>query len=63
MLFRSPDLEFAAGPDIRRVISGEVTPTDAIASGTVRILGGNPALLDRFAATFSLTPHAVPFGV
>ncbi|MET0784937.1 MAG: transcriptional regulator, partial [Leifsonia flava] len=57
----TPDLEFSAGPDIRLLIAGEVSPADAVANGTVQILEGNPALLDRFAATFSLAPQAVPF--
>jgi len=56
-----PDLEFATSPDIRFVVSGELAPAEAIATGTVRVLDGNPALLERFASTFSLAPQAVPF--
>ncbi len=55
------DLEFAAGPDIRPLLSGDLSPENAIADGTVRILGGNPAVLTRFIATFSLGRQAVPF--
>jgi DNA-binding HxlR family transcriptional regulator len=48
------DLAFAAGPDIRRLISGELTPDRAISTGVVEVLRGRGALLDRFATTFHL---------
>ncbi|GLZ51323.1 helix-turn-helix domain-containing protein [Actinomycetospora sp. NBRC 106378] len=48
------DLAFAAGADIRRVISGELAPDRAIASGVVEVLRGPGVLLDRFADTFHL---------
>ena len=48
------DLAFAAGPGIRRVISGELTPDRAIATGVVEVLRGRHELLDRFASTFHL---------
>lgn len=48
------DLAFAAGPDIRRVISGELAPDRAIATGVVEVLSGPGVLLDRFAETFHL---------
>ncbi|MCV2395343.1 helix-turn-helix transcriptional regulator [Actinotalea sp. M2MS4P-6] len=48
------DLAFAAGPDIRRVISGELAPDLAIATGVVEVLHGRRDLLDRFARTFHL---------
>jgi len=48
------DLAFAAGPDIRRLISGELAADRAIATGVVEVLGGRSALLDRFASTFHL---------
>lgn len=50
------DLEFAAGPGIRRLIAGEVTGAAAIADGLVQVLRGDATLLDRFAATFHLDP-------
>lgn len=40
------DLTFATGPSIRRVLSGELS--------AVKVTGGDPRLLDRFAATFRL---------
>jgi DNA-binding HxlR family transcriptional regulator len=48
------DLAFATGPDIRRLISGELSPEHAIASGVVEVLRGRGDLLDRFATTFHL---------
>ena len=50
------DLGFAAGPGLCRIVSGELSPEAAIAGGVVRVLRGDPALLDRFAQTFHLGP-------
>ena len=48
------DLAFAAGADIRLLISGELAPARAISTGVVEVLRGRGELLDRFAATFHL---------
>lgn len=48
------DLAFAAGPDIRRLISGELAPGRAITTGVVELLAGRGDLLERFADTFHL---------
>jgi len=48
------DLAFAAGPDIRHLISGELTPDRAIETGVVEVLHGRGALLTRFTTTFHL---------
>ena len=48
------DLAFAAGPEIRRLLSGELAPELAISTGAVRVLRGRGELLDRFASTFHL---------
>jgi len=48
------DLAFTAGPDIRRLISGELAPERAIATGVVEVLHGRGDLLQRFATTFHL---------
>jgi DNA-binding HxlR family transcriptional regulator len=48
------DLAFAAGPGIRRLISGELAPEQAIATGVVEVLSGSRELLRRFADTFHL---------
>jgi hypothetical protein len=55
------ELEFEATDGIRSLMTGDATADAAIARGIVRITGGNPELLGRFAATFSLAPLAVPF--
>jgi DNA-binding HxlR family transcriptional regulator len=48
------DLAFASGPAIHRLISGELTPDRAIATGAVEVLHGPGELLGRFASTFHL---------
>jgi DNA-binding HxlR family transcriptional regulator len=48
------DLAFAAGPGIRRLISGELDARQAIAAGVVEVLRGPDELLGRFASTFHL---------
>ncbi len=48
------DLAFAAGPEIRLLISGELAPDRAIDTGVVEVLRGRGALLHRFATTFHL---------
>jgi DNA-binding HxlR family transcriptional regulator len=48
------DLAFATGPDIHRLISGELAPERAIATGAVELLRGRGELLERFTSTFHL---------
>ena len=48
------DLAFAAGPGIHRLISGELAPDRAIATGVIQVLDGPSELLERFASTFHL---------
>ena len=48
------DLSFVAGPGIHRLISGELEPERAIATGAVKVLRGRSDLLGRFAETFHL---------
>lgn len=48
------DLAFAAGPELHRVISGDLSPDRAIATGVVEVLRGSGDLLSRFATTFHL---------
>ncbi|GAA4868716.1 winged helix-turn-helix transcriptional regulator [Actinomycetospora straminea] len=48
------DLAFTAGPSIHRLISGELAPERAIATGAVEVLRGRGDLLGRFARTFHL---------
>jgi len=51
-----PDVVFAAGPGIRLVISGELTPAEAIDAGVVHIISGDATVLERFAETFHIDP-------
>ena len=48
------DLAFASGADVHRIISGELAPERAIATGAVQVLTGRAELLARFADTFHL---------
>jgi DNA-binding HxlR family transcriptional regulator len=48
------DLAFAAGPDIRRLLSGELEAGRAIETGVVEVLRGRHELLERFTTTFHL---------
>ena len=47
------DLIIEAGPAVKDLMTGDVTPADAIASGSVR-LTGNQALLGRFVELFHI---------
>ena len=49
-----PELVFAAGPGIRRIISGELTPAEAIDQDVLAVVAGDATLLERFAATFHI---------
>ncbi len=49
-----PELVFAAGPGIRRVISGELTPAEAIDLEVLAIVSGDATLLERFAVVFRI---------
>ncbi|MBG6237230.1 DNA-binding HxlR family transcriptional regulator [Mycetocola sp. CAN_C7] len=55
------DLEFSTGPEIYRILSGALSPEEAIDDGIVRIIAGNPPLLDRFTSTFTHAQQAVAF--
>lgn len=56
-----PDLVLAAGRGLRKLISGELAPGEAVDDGVVRVVGGDPLLLERFAATFRIEGQPVPF--
>lgn len=57
-----PDAVIVAGPGIRQVISGEVTPGEAIDRDMVAVVRGEPELLERFAATFHIDAFPVAPG-
>jgi DNA-binding HxlR family transcriptional regulator len=49
-----PQLVFAATPGIRHVISGEFSPQRAVELDVLRVIDGDPSLLDAFARTFHI---------
>lgn len=51
----APDLIIEAGPGIKFLMSGEMSPAEAIANGTVH-LTGDARLLERFAEIFRIDP-------
>jgi len=51
-----PDVVIVAGPGIRHVISGELTPGEAIDQEVLAVVKGDASLLERFAATFHIPP-------
>jgi DNA-binding HxlR family transcriptional regulator len=50
------DIVIDAGPGIRALMAGEVSPADALAHGVVQVSGPRPELLDRFAQVFRIDP-------
>jgi len=53
------ELVFAAGPGIRHLISGELTPAEAIDQEVLAVVAGDATLLERFAQTFHIDPGVV----
>ncbi|MGN8025452.1 winged helix-turn-helix transcriptional regulator [Microbacterium sp. 22242] len=53
-----PDAVIVAGPGIRRLIGGEVTPAEAIAQDLAAVVRGDVGILDVFARTFHIDPVA-----
>jgi DNA-binding HxlR family transcriptional regulator/putative sterol carrier protein len=49
----NPDLVIETGPALKSLMTGEITPAQALASGGVRVTG-DPKLLDRFAQMFQI---------
>jgi DNA-binding HxlR family transcriptional regulator len=54
----SADLVIEGGPEIHALMSGDLTPDDALRSGAV-LIQGDPDLLDRFVATFRIPRRPV----
>jgi DNA-binding HxlR family transcriptional regulator len=48
------DLVIETGTGLKALLAGELSPRDAIASGAVRVLRGDAALLDAFAELFQI---------
>jgi hypothetical protein len=55
----APDLVIAASGPLRPMLAGELSPSEAIATGYVR-LTGDPALLARFVELFRISPKSTP---
>ncbi len=55
----TPDLVIDTGPELRALLAGELSPSEAVAGGAVR-LTGDPALLDRFVEVFHISPPPAP---
>ncbi|WP_406248432.1 winged helix-turn-helix transcriptional regulator [Microbacterium sp. M] len=51
-----PDAVIVAGPGIRRLIAGDVTPAEAIAQDLVAVVRGDESALDAFASAFHIAP-------
>jgi hypothetical protein len=49
-----PELRFATGTDIHRLIAGTLTPAQAVKDDLVTILRGNVKLLQRFTELFRI---------
>jgi DNA-binding HxlR family transcriptional regulator len=56
LLDGEPDVLIVAGPGIRLVISGEVSPAEAIDRDLLAVVRGDATLLERFAASFHIDP-------
>lgn len=54
-----PDAVIVAGPGIRHLIGGEVTPAEALAADIVAVVRGEESLLDSFAETFHIAAPGV----
>lgn len=52
----SADLVFEAGPRMRELMAGEITASQAINAGIVRIVRGDVTLLEQYARLFRIDP-------
>ena len=50
------DAVIVAGPGIRRLIAGEITPDEAIAQDVLAVVRGDVSHLESFARTFHIAP-------
>ena len=51
-----PEAVIVAGPGIRHLIAGDVTPAEAIAQDLVAVVRGDERILNDFAQTFHIAP-------
>lgn len=54
---READLVLLAGPGVKDLMAGDLSPRQAIAEGKVRVLRGDPKLLERFVEVFRIPPR------
>jgi DNA-binding HxlR family transcriptional regulator len=54
-----PDAVIVAGPGIRRLISGELSPAEALEQDVLAVVRGDVSVLDDFARTFHIAPLTV----
>lgn len=59
MLEGEADAVIVAGPGIRALIAGEVTPVEALAQDLVAVVRGDESALDAFAEAFRIAPVTV----
>lgn len=59
----APDAVIVAGPGIRRLIAGEITPDEAIAQDVLAVVRGDVSHLASFARTFHIAPLGAPVAV
>ncbi|WP_040167793.1 winged helix-turn-helix transcriptional regulator [Microbacterium gorillae] len=50
------DLVISGGAGLRRLLSGDIRPAEAVADGALALESGDPALLERFATVFRIDP-------
>lgn len=53
-----PDAVIVAGPGIRRLIAGELTPAEAVEQDVLAVVRGDVTWLDSFARSFHIAPLA-----
>jgi len=54
-----PDAVIVAGPGIRRLIGGDITPAEALAQDVVAVVRGEESWMDSFATTFRIVRMTV----
>ena len=54
-----PDAVIVAGPGIRRLVSGELSPAEALEQDVLAVVRGDVSVLDDFARTFHIAPLTV----
>lgn len=55
-----PEAVIVAGPGIRRLIAGEVTPAESIAQDLLAVVRGEERILEHFATAFRIDPLPAP---